>query len=394
MNIHQSKKQLAVIAAILCAGIALALLILFARPAPVSGVSSQVRPGVEKVAEGTVHLTDAQVKAAGITILTAAPATIHSALTLPGELRFNEDRTAQVVPLLAGTVQSVQANVGQSVSKGQVLALIASTELADQRSALLTAEQRLALAQTTFAREKALWEEKISAEQDVIQARHAMQEAQIALDNAQQKLRALGASRGATGTLASYALRAPFDGMVVEKHIALGQSVKPDSVLFTISDTATVWVEVAVPASDLGRVRAGAGVTVKASASDAKAAGKIAYVGAMLGAQTRTAVARIVLANPDQAWRPGTFVNVDVATPATSAVAVAVDASAVQTVEDKPTVFVRVPGGFTARHVTLGRADATRVEVTAGLAPGQAYAGAGSYVIKAELGKSSDAGHH
>lgn len=396
-----NKKQLAVIAGVVAVGIVLALLILFVKPAaaPAEGAEPAAAPAAGAQATPAEHveavkLTDAQVKASGIALLKASAQTIHTSVTLPGEIRFNEDRTAQVVPLLGGTVQDVKVNIGDAVKRGQVLAVIASTELSDQRSQALTAERRLAVARTTFAREKKLWEEKISAEQDYIQARQAMQEAEIEQNNTQQKLRALGASRSGAGSLNSYELRAPFDGVVVEKHISLGQSVKVDSVLFNVSDLSTVWAEVAVPASDIDKVRVGETVTVKASAIEAQVTGKVAYVGSLLGAQTRTATARIVLANPKTAWRPGMFVNVDVETASDQReVKVAVAASAIQTIEDKPTVFARVPGGFVAHAVTLGRKDARYVEVVQGIDAGQEYAAANSFVIKAELGKSSDEAH-
>lgn len=401
MNNTRNKKQLATIAGVVTTGIVLAILILFVKPGntpadekePASVVPAAAAPAAHADA---VKLTDAQINAAGITLLKAAPQTIHTVVTLPGEIRFNEDKTAQVVPLLGGEVQAVLVDIGGMVKRGQVLAVIASTELSDQRSQMLTAEKRLAVARTTFVREKALWEEKISAEQDYIQARQAMQEAEIALNNTQQKLRALGASRAGAGSLNSYELRAPFDGVVVEKHIALGQSVKVDSVLFTVSDLSTVWAEVAVPASDIDKVRVGESVMVKASAVDAEATGKVAHVGALLGAQTRTATARIVLANPKTAWRPGMFVNVDVEVASDQhavPVPVAVAASAIQTVDDKPTVFARVPAGFVAHVVTLGRKDARYVEVVSGLEAGVEYAAANSFVIKAELGKSGDEAH-
>jgi len=396
-----NKKQLAVIAGVVAVGIVLALLILFVKPAaaPVEDAEPATAPAAGAQATPAEHveavkLTDAQIKASGIALLKASAQTIHTSVTLPGEIRFNEDRTAQVVPLLGGTVQDVKVNIGDAVKRGQVLAVIASTDLSDQRSQALTAERRLAVARTTFAREKKLWEEKISAEQDYIQARQAMQEAEIEQNNTQQKLRALGASRSGAGSLNSYELRAPFDGVVVEKHISLGQSVKVDSVLFNVSDLSTVWAEVAVPASDIDKVRVGETVTVKASAIEAQVTGKVAYVGSLLGAQTRTATARIVLANPKTAWRPGMFVNVDVETASDQReVKVAVAASAIQTVEDKPTVFARVPGGFVAHAVTLGRKDARYVEVIQGIDAGQEYAAANSFVIKAELGKSSDEAH-
>ncbi|WP_136416092.1 efflux RND transporter periplasmic adaptor subunit [Herbaspirillum sp. ST 5-3] len=338
--------------------------------------------------EGKIELADAQVKAAGVTVQTAGAAKLNSAVTLPGEVHFNEDRTAHVVPRLAGVVEKVHANLGQKVKKGQVLAVIASTGLSEQRSESLAAQKRLSLAKTTYEREKKLWQDKISAEQDYLQARQAMQEAEIAVRNAQQKLRALGANTGTSGSLTSYEVRAPFDGTVVEKHLSLGEAVKEDADIFTISDLSTVWAEVAVPAKDLNVVRVGEKVTVKATAFDAKATGTIAYVGSLLGEQTRTAKARVVLANPQMAWRPGLFVNVEIVS-SEADVPVAVSTEAVHNVNDKPTIFVRVPGGFLPQQIALGRTDGKLVEVVKGVKPGSQYAAAGSFVIKSELGKAS-----
>ena len=336
----------------------------------------------------TIVLTDAQIQSAGIGIDKATPARIRTSSQLPGEIRFNEDRTAHVVPRLTGVVESVPANLGQPVKRGQVLAVIASTGLSELRSELLAAQRRLALARSTYTREKQLWQEKISAEQDYLAAQQTLREAEIAVANAQQKLVALGASATGTGSLNRYEIRAPFDGIVVEKHIALGEAVKEDASIFTLSDLSSVWAEIVVPAKDLNVVRVGEKVVVRATAFDSTAEGQISYVGALLGQDTRTAKARVTLANPKMAWRPGLFVNVDVVSGETE-VPVSVLADAVQTVEDKPVVFVRVKDGFTAQPVKLGRADGKRVEVIDGLAAGTAYAASGSFVLKAELGKGS-----
>jgi len=381
------------------------------KAAPEQGAHADAPP--DKIA-----LDDTQAKAAGIVLAVAAPARIDVAITLPGEIRFNEDRTAHVVPKLAGVVTSVRAELGQNVRRGQVLAVIASSALSEQRSELLSAERRLALATTTFERERRLWQDKISAEQDYLQARQARSEAGIALRNARQKLDAIGAGAG-TGAaggaqLNRLELRAPFDGVVMEKHLALGEAVKEDAAVFTISDLSQVWAEIAVPPRDLALVRVGQTVLVKASAFEAQASGKITYVGALLGEQTRTAKARVALANPDRAWRPGLFVSVDVpsgragasaanAANAASAAnatggaaanagdaanaAVTVAADAIQTVDGKPVVFVKEAGGFRARPVTPGRSDGKLTEIVQGLAAGARYAAAGSFVLKAELGK-------
>jgi cobalt-zinc-cadmium efflux system membrane fusion protein len=340
-----------------------------------------------KEGEEKIAFTGEQIKAAGVAVESAGPARIKTSLQLPGEIKFNEDRTAHVVPRVAGVVDSVMANLGQEVKRGQVLAVLSSPALSEQRSELQSAQRRLELARTTYQREKKLWEEKISAQQDYLQAQQALQEAQIAVANANQKLLALGATPGSSA-LGRYELRAPFDGMVVEKHISLGESVKEDASVFTISDLSTVWAEISVAANNLNLVRIGEPVTIRSSAFDQAASGTVSYVGSLIGAQTRTATARATLTNPQRVWRPGLFVNVELVSSEEDA-PVTVSADAVQTVEDKPTVFLKVPGGFLPQHVQTGRSDGRRVEVLSGLEPGTAYAASGSFVVKSQQGKSS-----
>jgi cobalt-zinc-cadmium efflux system membrane fusion protein len=346
--------------------------------------------------EGKIKLTDQQIKETGVTTQTANTAHIRSIVTLPGEIRFNEDKTSHVVPRLAGVVEAISANLGDPVKKGQVLVVIASTGLAEQRSELLSAQKRLELARSTYAREKRLWEAKISAEQDYLQAQQVMNEAEIAVHNAQQKLLALGASPNVSvnsGSLNRYEIRAPFDGMIVEKHIALGEAVKEDASIFTISDLSSVWAEIIVSAKDLNVIRVGGKVTIKATALDSTASGTVSYVGALMGEQTRTAKARVTLENPQMAWRPGLFITVEVVAKETE-VPVAVPSDAIQTINDKPAIFIRVPGGFIAQPITTGLSDGKATEIVTGLKPGTEYAVNGSFVLKSEQGKEGASHEH
>jgi cobalt-zinc-cadmium efflux system membrane fusion protein len=312
--------------------------------------------------EEKIVLDDRQMKIAGITLDKAGPARISSMTSLAGEIKFNEDRTAHVVPRMAGVVHSVNAVLGQQVKKGQVLAVIASVQLSELRSELLSAQKR--------------------------QAQQHLQETAIAVQNIRQKLSALGAGPGSSGALSLYELRAPFNGMIIEKHIALGEAVKEDANVFMISDLSTVWAEIIVPAKDLGIVRVGQKAAVRAASMDSVSNGKISYVGSLLGEQTRTAKARITLANPDAAWRPGLFVNVEL-TSNDSEVPIAVQSDALQTIDDKPTVFIRVDGGFIAQTVITGKSDGKYLEIIQGLKSGTSYAATGSFVLKAEQGKGS-----
>ena len=354
--------------------------------------SQSYRFGYEQV-EAQVSMTDEQIRQSNVEVLTAGPARIKSALNLIGEIRFNEDRLVHVVPRLAGVVESSNANTGDLVRKGQLLAVISSQSLADQRSELMAAQKRLTLARTTYAREKKLWEEKISAEQDFLHARNAMQEAEIATRNAQQKLASIGGGLSGSGKLTRYEIRSPIDGTVVEKHLSLGEAVKDDATIFMIADLSTVWAEMTIHAKDLNTVKVGQKATVSATAFDSQSSGTVTYVGSLLGEQTRTAKARIVLPNPKGVWRPGLPVNIELVSGEVE-VAVAVSAEAIQTVRDWTVVFGRYGDKFEARPVELGRSDGKLTEVISGLGAGEQYAAQNSFLIKADLGKSGASHDH
>lgn len=388
--------------AIVAAGIVAAFFIM--RPQAPAGDDHAHSEGERTHAEeasGTANrvvMDDAAATSAGIEIATAGPATIVSAIALQGEIQFDQDRVAHVIPRLAGVVVKSVRNLGDTVKRGDLLAVIESQALADLKSEYLAAQTRLQLARTTFDREKRLWEEKISAEQDYLASRTALAEAEITYRTVGQKLLALGVHRASISPatredLTRFEIRAPIDGVVIEKHLALGEAVGEDPTIFVIADLSHVWAEMIVYPKDLATVKLGQRVTVRASALNAEATGTISYVGPLVGEQTRSAKARATLKNPDQRWRPGLFVTIDVVQ-GEAQVPVAVSADAVQTMGDAPVVFVRSGDTFEARPVDLGRSDGRQLEVTKGLAPGDRYAATNSFVLKAELGKAGASHAH
>lgn len=332
-------------------------------------------------------LSAEQIRAAGIEVVEVQARALSNTLSLPGEIRFDEDRTAHVVPRAAGVVESVEANLGQAVKQGDVLAVISSQQISDQRSDLAAAQRRAELARITYARERQLWQEEISAEQDYLQARQTLQEAEIAVNNARQKMSALSGTTLLAGGN-RYELRAPFDGVVVEKHLVPGEVVSEASNAFTLSNLSRVWATFGVSPKDLGKVRVGQPVTISAADLGEQVIGTVTYVGSLLGEQTRTATVRVTLENPKNAWRPGLFVSVLLPTD-TQAAQLAVPEQAIQTLEDKPSVFIRVAEGFIAQAVLLGTREAGYVGIRQGLEAGQWVAATGSFILKSELGKAS-----
>lgn len=391
-----SRTQWLVIIAVVIVGAALAFLILTTRKQVDANPFDDdgPRPAAAATAAAPremnyVLMDDAQIKSSDIHIASAGPLAISTILQFPGEIQINDDRTVHVVPRVSGVAEAVLVSTGQIVKKGQTLAVFSSQMISEQRSALQTAQKRLSLANTIYQREKTLWEQKITAEQDYLQALQSLREAEIAVDNAQQKLSALGVILNTTsnsGSLNRFELHAPYDGLVVERNLSVGEAVKEDTPIFTISDLSTVWAEVHIPAKDLPHVRMGDKVTLRATAFDAQTTGTVAFIGALVGELTRMAKARIVLANPQGAWRPGLFVSVEVKA-AEVRVPIAIETDALQTLGTQQVVFVRTDTGFKAHPVKIGLNDGKHVEVLEGLATGARYAAKGSYILKSELSK-------
>lgn len=200
---------------------------------------------------------------------------------------------------------------------------------------------------------------------------------------------------GADARLGWYALRAPFAGVVIEKHLSLGEVVGDEESVFALADTSSVWVNLSVFQKDLAAVAPGQGVVVDVTGSGARHEGAIAYVAPIVDADTRAAVARVQLANEGGRLRPGLFVTVHVTLPAVRA-AVVVPRDAVQILDQRQVVFVEEGDGFEAVPVETGDGDRERVVVTSGLEAGQRFVEHGAFELKAKVatsGLGAHAGH-
>ncbi|MHC4716492.1 MAG: efflux RND transporter periplasmic adaptor subunit [Planctomycetota bacterium] len=195
--------------------------------------------------------------------------------------------------------------------------------------------------------------------------------------------------------LGLYSLRAPFSGTVIEKRIVLGEKLSDDVEVFTVADMSTVWADLSLSQKDLPHVLPGRPVRIHAGPDMPEAAGDIAYVSPIVDARTRTGRARVVLANPTGALRPGLFVTAEVSGQPFHA-GVLVPADAVQRLGEEQVVFVPTPEGLTARGVRIGRRTSRQVEIVSGLNPGEPYVVRGAFELKAEIvirGMGGHAGH-
>ncbi|MES3041659.1 MAG: efflux RND transporter periplasmic adaptor subunit [Pseudomonadota bacterium] len=361
-------------------------------------------PSSEAHAEGAdeeahapvIKLSAEQLAANGLRIETAALGNFASGLSLPGQLVLNTDREARVLSPITGMVRSASVQIGTQVKAGTVLAVIESTQLSDVAARYLAARERQALAQSSFVREESLWQKKISAEQDYLTARRELNDARIETQSALQSLLALGMSEHDAkalkpgGRLASYALRAPISGTVLSKDLTIGETVTSDKPLFRLADLSTLWIDLAVPVSDLVKVRAGQTVMVSDKAG-MSAEGRVIFVQPELDEASRSGSVRVQIANSQGLWRSGQFVQAQIQVGVASQ-ALSIPLSAIQTIENEPTIFVAEQDGLKPRTVVLGRRSGDRQEIISGLKRGERYVTGNVFVLKADL-KKGEAEH-
>jgi membrane fusion protein, heavy metal efflux system len=350
-----------------------------------------------------IELSKEQIKKIGIELATATGGKIAVYVNLPGEVAVNADRMAHIVPCVSGVVGEVKKKLGDAVKAGEVMAVIRSRDLADAKAGYLAAIEHYDLAKTIFEREERLWKEKISSEQDYLDAKKGFAEAKIEMRSVEQKLHALGFSEeyleklplDQGSQLTKFEITAPFDGTVIDKHITLGEVVGDDANVFVVADLSSVWVDLHVYQKDLVSIKKGQKVIVSAGETIPDVEGVISYVGPVVGQESRTALARIVLPNGTGMLRPGLFVSAKV-TVDNIVAGVLVPKDAVQNLKGKKCVFVSDEHGFEPSYVRLGRSDTEYVEVISGLDPGCQYVTKGAFELKAKIITStldSHAGH-
>ncbi|WP_416193162.1 divalent metal ion exporter adaptor subunit IhpB [Nitrobacter sp. TKz-YC01] len=188
-------------------------------------------------------------------------------------------------------------------------------------------------------------------------------------------------------SLTVYELKAPIGGTVIDRQISLGEYASEQKPSFVVADLSTIWVDLSIYRQDLSRVKTGDQVLIDPDDGAGEIKGTISYVAPVGASDTQTALARVVLPNPNGRLRPGLFVTARLVL-AQRKVPVAVNTGAIQTLENKTVVFVREDDDkLEARPVELGDSDQNSVEIRAGISAGEKYVAKNSFVVKAEMGK-------
>lgn len=366
-------------------------------------------------------LTPEAIARHGVKVARAAKAVLVPEIQVAARVSFDRNAMAHVGTPVEGRAREVRVKVGDFVKRGDVVVVLDSPELGAQQSEFLTKRREAEtavpgaeLAKNAYERGKAFYDESRGITLTELQRREAEWRAaeaslanlRTAVSAAENRLHLLGMAQAAVEKLAStseidptYLVTAPIDGQVIDREVTLGELVGPDrDSLLVLADTRTLWVLADVPEARLPDVAVGSRARLSVPAlGGATLGGSVTFLAPEIDTATRTAPVRIEVTD-GKGLRPGMFAQAWIARGGPPPEpALAVPEEALQTFEGKSVVFVptgHAPGEFRPQEVVVGPVVGGMVAVLEGLAEGDEYVCAGSFLVKAEIGKSGAAHEH
>ena len=339
-----------------------------------------------------VRIAPKVIEAAGVKTAPVTSEALPQTVSLTGQLISDPDRTAKVAARVPGRIVEVAYKEGDRVKQGAQLAVIESPELARARATLAGAQARLRTAKQNLERLQRVADKGLASGREVSMAESDVQTLDAEARAARQTLAAFGAG-AESGDGARVELRAPVSGFVLARDAIRGQTVTPEHVLFTVADLDRAYFTARLFEKDMARVRTGAVAEVRLNAYPNEVfVGRVENVGRALDEEQRTVLARISITNRNDLVKVGLFgtalVVVPDETPRTPRPVVPL--SAVTQIAGRDCVFVHQPDGdFEVHRVTLGRSAAGKVEIVAGLRPGELVVTDGVFTLKSAVLKGT-----
>jgi cobalt-zinc-cadmium efflux system membrane fusion protein len=312
--------------------------------------------------------------------LVLAPRRYRRSITTTGTVGFDTDQATQVLSPISGPVSRLLVPLGARVKAGEALAEVASPDFAAYAATYRKAEALAKNARRIADLDQKLYDSDGIARRELEQAQADAISAEADRDAALQQLRTLGVddagledirqSRPLDKALA--VIRAPIDGVVVERLVTPGQLLQAGATpCFTVADLSTVWVTANVFDTDLPFVAVGDPATITTGEGGEALPGKVDYVSALVDPTTRAVAVRVVAKNPTGALRKDLYVSVAIESRRDSTGLLAPVSAVLRDDENLPFVFVAKPDGtFDRRRVSLGARVGDEQEVTSGLAAG------------------------
>jgi membrane fusion protein, heavy metal efflux system len=351
--------------------------------------------------ESTLTIAPEQAQRAGIKIETVGEriSTEATGQQTTGVVQPNAYRETPLMSLVGGIVRNVGPELGQSVRKGQTIAVMSSNDLADAQAKYLAAVAELDEHHKHHARAERLVEIGAASREEFEMATTKLRSTESEVANLRQRLLLLGLSaprisglRSSSQISSEVSVPSPVSGTLTSRTVNPGEVIEANKELMRVTDLSSVWVVAQVYEKDLALIRIGSGTSITSDAYPGRVfRGQVSYVDPKVDPQTRTAQVRVELGNPGQVLKIGMYVKIAFATlgEAQSTTAV-VPVFAVQNLNTQQVVFVSTSDSnvFAMRPVRLGPESNGYYPVLEGLNVGDHIVTNGSFLLRAEWLKS------
>ncbi len=352
---------------------------------------------VKKSDSSALHIEPTMLRDLRITTAVVERRSGGESTAILGELRPNENAYAEIGAPVASRIIKVNVSPGQTVSTGQVLAVLQNSDVGKARSEAISAQARLELANRTLERKRRLGSEHIVAQREIQEAEANVESATADLRASKATLRSLGLSGVDAEHLTddpSFSLRSPIGGTVIDRDAVQGQLAEPSTPLFRVGNLGRLWLTVHAFERDAVRVKTGSNARVAFAALPGRTfTGKITLVGRQVESDSRTVPVRIEIDNRDGILRPGMSATAWLTVGQQTGDVLAVPAASLQRLQERWIVFIpKSDTEFEMREVGRGRDLGGEVEILSGLKSGETVVVDGAFLLKAQAERSSGEG--
>jgi len=326
-----------------------------------------------------------------ITIEEIKPRAVADSLRLSARVELDEKHVARIGASVTGRVTEINAELGQAVKKGELLALLNSSELGKAQSDFLKAGSQVNLRRLVVQRAERLLQSGVIAEAELQDRQAVLNEAEVDLQAARDQLRVLGMNEADLKSLSkersihsNSPVTSSIAGIVIERHITLGQVVQPADSLYTVAELSQLWLVAEVPEQQAQWAREGDQAQAEIPAlPDLEVKGNLIYVADLVNPDTRTVTVRMALANPQRLIKPQMLATLKITKPGSQALVT--PSQAVVRDADQDYVFVQIAASrFEMRRVRLGREENGGRLVLDGLKSGERVVANGAFHLNNE----------
>jgi len=326
-----------------------------------------------------------------VTLMKVGQADIREELRIPGSIQVVEQRIAKIGAPVTGRITDIDAVLGQYVQKGQALATLNSTELAQNQLVYIKALQQIDLQTKAVERARVLLEADVISKAEVQRREVELSAAKADLNAAGDQLQVLGmSSQGVvnlskTSKMHSFStVTARISGTVISRKINLGQVVQPADELFIVADLSKVYAVAEVPERQIDLIEKGQEVDILIpSINEKPIKGKLVYVSDIVNPETRTVMVRSELSNLNREIKPDMLVSMLVQSKPIAKLSVPVKSIVRQ--NDKNYVFVQISANkYRLREVDVGDEFNAMRAIISGVEEGETIVTDGAFHLNNE----------